>query len=343
MTLFKSALLSQNDSQPPIWMMRQAGRYHSRYQALRQKHSFMDLCRVPELAAEVALGPVQDFGFDAAILFSDLLFPLDTLGMGLSYDPAPTLAWHLRSESDLKKLTEKPDVRSLAFQSEAMRLTRERLQDKTGLIGFVGGPLTLFCYAADGAHKGELAHSRAGLAGGWFDSFCEKLIPLLADNMALQARAGADGIAVLDTCAGEFSAAYFKRSIVPQLGDLLERFKKLCPDTPVVYYSKGTTAEHWDSLSHLPIQGLGVDWNSDLPDVIERFGERYSIQGNFNPSWLLEDQKTLAQNLRRFFSKMSAVSRHKKRGWICGLGHGVLPSTPEANVRLFLQIAREAT
>src|SRR5947207_2100982 len=147
---FQNQMARRGQSTPPIWLMRQAGRYHKHYQALREKYSFMDLCKRPELAAEVALGPVMDFDFDAAILFSDLLFPLEALGMGLEYtDRGPKLGWKLNNEAFSKLRSVEDAWPSLLFQGEAMRATRELLPPDRGLIGFVGGPWTLFVYAVE--------------------------------------------------------------------------------------------------------------------------------------------------------------------------------------------------
>src|SRR5439155_10464440 len=170
-----NALARRPQSTPPIWLMRQAGRYHKHYQELRRKYSFMDLCKQPELAAQVALGPVLDFDFDAAILFSDLLFPLEALGMGLEYSAAgPQLEWNLdrTTVSALKAVEEAWP--NLLFQGEALRLTRSALPDDKSLIGFVGGPWTLFVYAVEGTHKNV---SRAISDMPLFAKFCEILIP----------------------------------------------------------------------------------------------------------------------------------------------------------------------
>src|SRR5438270_13960784 len=158
---FQNALARRAQATPPIWLMRQAGRYHKHYQALRAKYSFMDLCKRPELAAEVALGPVLDFDFDAAILFSDLLFPLEALGMGLEYtDQGPELGWRLNEKNIAQLRSIEEAWPSLLFQGEALRATRERLPNGRSLIGFVGGPWTLFAYAVEGSHSGTLAASK---------------------------------------------------------------------------------------------------------------------------------------------------------------------------------------
>lgn len=158
---FKKALAREPQAVPPIWFMRQAGRYHSHYQALRSKHSFDEMCKSPKLAAEVARGPVADFDFDVAILFSDILFPLEAMGMGLSYEPAPTLEWHVdeKTISRLKRADEA--IGALAFQKRSF--DRNQKGDagwKKRVIGFIGGPWTLFTYAVEGSHKGGLEKAK---------------------------------------------------------------------------------------------------------------------------------------------------------------------------------------
>lgn len=339
---FLSALRGKNFGPPPVWMMRQAGRYHSHYQELRKKYSFLEICKIPEVACEAALGPVRDFGFDAAILFSDLLFPLEAMGMGLTYDEGPQLSWHLQSKADLKKLEGGAlKAQALSFQGRAMQLTREKLPPDKGLIGFVGGPLTLFFYAAEGRHEGELKSAKEGLRDGRFDGFLEHLLDLLAHNMALQAHAGADTVAILDTCAGELDPETFEKKAVPALRMLLERFIKICPQTPVTYYSKGTSPAHWEKLRGLPIQCLGVDWKENLASVLNNYGTSWAIQGNIDPHWLLLEEDDLRKRLREVFYQVKALPESCRHSWICGLGHGITPKTPESNVRLFLSIKKE--
>jgi uroporphyrinogen decarboxylase len=342
MNLFNRALNQKNFSRPPVWMMRQAGRYHAHYQELRKKYSFVDLCKMPEVACEATMGPIRDFDFDAAILFSDLLFPLEAMGMGLRYEVGPQLDWHLQEVSDLKRLAGGGQLaKTLEFQAKAIELIKKQLPKEKGLLGFVGGPLTLFCYAVEGSHKGDLQSSKNGLKDGRFEGFFEKLSDLLVENMLLQARAGADTIAVLDTCAGEFSPEVYQNDIVPYLDVVLRNFKDKAPNTPIVYYSKGTGAEHWNSLKSLPISGLGVDWRHDIAEVLTQWGSRWAIQGNIDPQWLFLEPAELEKRLRHVFQTVKALPSEARRGWICGLGHGILPKTPEANVRLFLKIQKE--
>jgi uroporphyrinogen decarboxylase len=288
------------------------------------------------------MGPIQDFGFDAAILFSDLLFPLEAMGTGLRYDPGPKLDWHLQTPADLKKLKGGRALSShMSFQADAMKLIRKTLPTDKGLLGFVGGPLTLFCYAVEGTHSGDLASSRAGLTDGRYTGFVELILEMLAENMALQARAGADTIAVLDTCAGEFSPEIYGQKAVPVLKELFKEVKKLCPDTPIVYYSKGSGPEHWKYVKGLPIACLGVDWKHDLATVLDEWTDEFGIQGNIDPDWLFLEPRELETRLRAVFEKVKRLPASKRQGWVCGLGHGVLQKTPESNVKLFLKIQKE--
>ena len=341
--LIAQALAKTNSGRPPVWFMRQAGRYHAPYQELRKKYSFIDLCKIPSVACEATMGPIRDFDFDAAILFSDLLFPLESMGMGLSYNEGPKLDWYLLDPSGLKNLRGGAPLarQTMGFQAEAIKLIRKELSAQKSLLGFVGGPLTLYCYAVEGSHKGSLHSARAGLTDGRFPGFTEILAEFLAENMIMQAEAGADAIAMLDTCAGDFAPLVFREVVVPQIARVLGLFRQRFPDLPLIYYSKNTGPEHWAALQDLPIQGIGIDWHPPLAEVLTQWSDRWAIQGNIDPHWLFLDPQELEFLLRQVFNQVLALPAHTRRGWICGLGHGVLPKTPVENVRLFLRLQKE--
>ncbi|MCM2279100.1 MAG: uroporphyrinogen decarboxylase [Oligoflexia bacterium] len=334
----------KNDGRPPVWFMRQAGRYHSHYQKLKERYTFMELCRIPEVACETTMGPIRDFDFDAAILFSDLLFPLEAMGMGLTYEPGPKLDRKLETLADVRKLQGGAQLaEKLSFQGKAMELIRKELPREKGLLGFVGGPATLFCYAVEGSHSGELSSAITGMRDGRFRAFFEeKLLDLLAENMALQARAGADTIVIMDTSAGELDAASFRDIEVPAIGELIKRFHARCPGVPVSYYSKGTGPAHWMALDDLPLACVGFDWRESITDILSLWGRKTAVQGNFDPNLLFLDSRELEPRIRAFFEEALKLPKESRRGWVCGLGHGVLPGTPEASVRLFLKLQREA-
>lgn len=340
-TLLSAAIHRRNTGRPPVWMMRQAGRYHSHYQSLKRYNDFITLCKDPALAAETAMGPIHDFNFDAAILFSDLLFPLEAMGTGLRYDPGPKLDFHVRTLADVEKLKGGAAIAGfMQFQADAMRLTRARLRPDKGLIGFVGGPFTLYVYAAAGSHEAAQA-ALPGLTNGVYDAFNAKLLDMLAANMLLQARAGAECVALFDTAAGEIDPATYGKHVVPVLADLLARFRKLDATTPITYYSRGTGPAYWDQLHGLPFQCLGIDWRHDITEVLTRYADRWAIQGNVDPEWLHLPTAELERRLREYFGRVKALPAELRRGWVCGLGHGILQRTPEINVRRFVALQRE--
>src|SRR3984957_12977452 len=302
------AIARRNHGRPPVWFMRQAGRYHRHYQRLRARHDFIDLCKRPELAVKVTLGPIEDFGFDAAILFSDLLFPLEAMGMGLSYEPGPKLDWHLRSGADLARLKGgAARAAHMSFQAEAIARLRARLSPETALIGFVGGPFTLYAYAVAGSHEGFEREGIAGLDDGLYAGFNERLCELLAANMALQAEAGADCVAIFDTAAGTLSAEPFARLAAPALAAVVREFRARCPDTPLIYYSRDTGPAHWAALRGIDLQCLGIDWRHDLAEALLGQSDRWGVQGNIDPQWLLLPAAELETRLRALFTAVLAL------------------------------------
>jgi uroporphyrinogen decarboxylase len=329
---FQNALKRTPQQCPPVWFMRQAGRYHQHYQKLRAENSFMDLCKKPRLAAEVALGPIEDFDFDVSILFSDLLFPLEAMGMGLEYSPGPKLSWHLTSLDDLKKLdTSARALETLQFQKEACIETRKVLPANKSFIGFVGGPWTLFSYAAGGSHEAQQVKRLISL----YEGFSDLLLPLLKQNIQLQLDGGVETVMVLDTSAGDLSPGMYRDYVVPQIKHLAESFPG-----KLGYYTKHTNHEHLEKYFHVPqLAGLGVDHRWDLAKLFAN--SPGIVQGNFDQQLLFLKPNEFEKEFRRWMAPLQALAPEQRRGWVCGLGHGVLPQTPEANVRAFVKMVRE--
>ncbi|MCB0342280.1 MAG: uroporphyrinogen decarboxylase [Pseudobdellovibrionaceae bacterium] len=339
--LFKAALSGEPVSVPPIWFMRQAGRYHSHYQNLRSRYSFMDLCKVPELAAEVAYGPVAEFDFDVSIMFSDLLFPLEAFGMGLTYEPGPVLGWKLnrRTLKDLKSVDEALPL--LQFQGDVLRATRQRLPQNKSLIGFIGGPWTLYTYAVEGGHKGALTEAKADLT--LFTDFTSRLLPLLQENIRLQLNAGAEIVMIFDTAAGELSPSLFNSLVVPELEKLSQSFPGR-----LGYYSKLTDNSHlrprlWQDPNWA---GFGVDHRWNVHEVLagrnKSVGpEKGFVQGNFDQALLFSEPEQFKKVLGDYLNPLVEMSPEQRRGWVCGLGHGILPQTPEKHVHLFIETVRK--
>jgi len=337
--LFQQALAGRPLDTPPIWVMRQAGRYQASYRRLRRRHAFETLCREPELAARVALDAVRAFDFDAAIVFSDLLFPLEALGFGLSYDTGPPVLDGRLTPGRLRRFrATEAALERLAFQSGAVAATRAGLPAEKGLIGFVGGPWTLFVYAVEGSHAGSLM--RAKRAPGLYRAFARRVVPLLRRLIRAQLAAGADLVMIFDTAAGELSASEFG----PTLASDLRALASASPGR-VGYYARGLHPDHLrhPHMAGIPWAGLGLDGRWALAGALAcRPGPGF-VQGNFDQALLHLESRALARAIDRFVEPVLRLPRRARCGWICGLGHGVLPGTPETNVHQFIRRIRRMT
>lgn len=339
--IFENRKVTDGKTNVPVWFMRQAGRYHDHYQILKKSHDFMTLCKNPELACEVTMGPIDDFKFDAAILFSDLLFPLEELGTGLVYNPGPKLDLKIENLEDLKRLKlDNFDPNYYKFQADACTLLKKTLPTDKTLLGFVGAPFTLYAYAVEGAHAGALLSSKKGLYDGRFEQFCEVLLPNVLKEMITQAEGGADAMCIFDTAVGECTVKDYKNIVLPKIKWLTKEFKKQYPDKKVIYYSRNTHVGHLNEIQDDNIDVLGVDWRHDIADILNTFGKDYYIQGNFDPCWLHLEWKDLEQNLKTFYQNICDKNAPQDR-WIMGLGHGVLQHTPQDNVRNTIKYIHE--
>jgi uroporphyrinogen decarboxylase len=317
--------------------MRQAGRYQDSYQALRRRHSFEALCREPDLAARVALNAVDELDFDAAILFSDLLFPLDALGLPVSYDDGgPKLARRL--DEDVLGTLRDVDaaMADLAFQAAAVAETRAQLRADRGLIGFIGGPWTLFVYAMEGTHTGTLTRAKTALP--LYRRFASHLGPLLERMARAQLSAGADLVMVFDTAAGDLSPAAFQQDVAPDLARLASALPR-----QLGYYARGLHPAHLEGLgaSMGPWAGLGLDWRWNLAGALTAPDRRGFVQGNLDPSLLHLSGAALTRALDEFLDPLARLDPAERRGWICGLGHGVLQGTPTSSVTTFVRTVRK--
>lgn len=316
----------------PVWFMRQAGRYHNHYQNIKKDSDFISMCKTPDLACEITMGPMDEFKFDAAILFSDLLFPLEQMGMGLTYQPGPILSFKVEEMDDLKKLsiTEKAET-FYNFQKEALTLLKSRLPQEKTLLGFTGAPWTLYAYAIEGSHAGNLISSKKGFYDGRFHGFMELLLPQLEENLRIQAEGGADALCLFDTAVGELDRTHFNEFVLPYLRKITANLKKSYPDKKIIYYSKHTNLDYLRDIEDENIDVLGIDWRMNLNEALNTLGKDYYIQGNLDPSLLHLPWEILERKWMDLFHSLDENTPLNK--WICGLGHGVLPKTPEINVK----------
>lgn len=338
MGLFNDRQKENGKTVVPVWFMRQAGRYHAHYQNIKKNADFMTMCKEPKLACEVTMGPINEFDFDAAILFSDLLFPLEQLGMGLTYDPGPKLKISLENINDIKKLQKIDRAESyFAFQKDACTLLRKELPSSKTLLGFVGAPFTLYSYAVEGSHSGALYSSKLGLYDGRYQAFCEMLLPELLGEMRAQAHGGADAMCLFDTAAGELCFDDFKNFLLPVLRQVTSEFKKEFPNKKVIYYSKFTHLNYLQEIQDKNIDVLGIDWRMDLVSALKHLGNDYYIQGNLEPAYLGLEWGLLEKKWLNLFEQVKASGVNMDK-WICGLGHGCLQWIPQENVRKSVEL-----
>lgn len=336
MGLFENRNMNnQNQTIIPTWFMRQAGRYHSHYQGFRKKYDFMTMCKNPILAAEITMGPIDDFKFDAAILFSDLLFPLENLGMGLSYQSGPpTLELKIEDNEALKKIKVMQNGDTYyGFQKDALKILKEQLDPNKTLHGFVGAPFTLYTYAVEGGHSGALLNSKKGLYDGRFNAFMEHLLPQIEQSMDAQAEGGADSICIFDTACGEFTVEDFLEYNLPHIKYLTKRFKEKYPNKKILYYSKFTHINYLKEIRDENIDALGIDWRMDLRTALLELAPQYYIQGNIDPCYLHLPWEQLERKLNHMKMNLLDLPREILSKYIFSLGHGVLQHTPEINVR----------
>ncbi len=332
---FENAIKRVPQKVPPIWFMRQAGRYHSHYRKLKETYTFMQLCKEPELAAEVALGPIKEFGFDVSILFSDLLFPLEALGMGLDYNPGPKLSFSIQSKDTLKNLRPIDEaITFLNFQKDALIRTREVLPKNVSLIGFVGGPFTLMTYACIGKHDGNSQFIKNN--PDFVTSFYKILVPLLTRNIELQLNGGAEIVMIFDTSAGCLDPNLFNEYVVTPIEVLANCFPK-----KLGYYTKNST---WDQMQKIAkiesLAGFGLDHRFTLSSILKDNQFPGFIQGNFDQELLFAEESILRKKIKKYVEPVLELNPEERLGWVSGLGHGVLQFTPEKSVHILIEEIR---
>ena len=324
---FENSLNRISQPTPPIWFMRQAGRYHSHYNKLKEKYTFEQLCKNPELASEVACGPIQEFDFDVAILFSDILFPLEGLGLPLKFNPGPIFGEFIRQDNYQQYANIDKAIEHMEFQRNAITSTREKLPKNKSLIGFVGGLWTLLCFALN--KKNQSFH----IEDFHFVFMKETLLPLIKRNIQLQLDAGAEIIMIFDSSLGQLSFQLHKSQYISFIKDLAETFPN-----QLGYYCRGKSKIEIELLFPFSFAGLGIDHQIDIANFLSNYDNGF-IQGNFDETKMLMDKESLSKEIHAYCDHIE--SSNTTKGWICGLGHGINKKTPEENVHLFIDIIRK--
>jgi len=313
----------------PVWIMRQAGRYLPEYRALRARVDFETLTRSPELAAEVTLQPLRRFELDAAILFSDIMTPLQGMGVGLTFEPAPVVREPIRTRAQIEALPALEPARDVPFVLDTIRLVRAGVPRATPLIGFAGAPFTLLCYLVCGRPSKEFAAARSFLYAQPLDA--AELLTRLADAMAAylaaQAAAGAQALMLFESWAGLLGAPEYTRLALPAVRRTLAALRPL--GIPLIYYLNQGSAL-MGAIADLDVDVVGVDWRSPLSEVRRVLGPGKAVQGNLDPAALFASP----EDLKRSAAAVIAAAGDGP-GHIFNLGHGIWPDTnPDAVARL---------
>ena len=326
---FLAACRRQPVAHTPIWVMRQAGRYLPEYRQLRSKVAFEELTRRPDLAAEVTLQPLRRFELDAAILFSDIMTPIQGMGVELEFAPGPVVRNPIRTLAQIDALPELVPERDVPFVMESIRLIRPNIPRGAPLIGFAGGPFTLLCYLVCGKPSKEFGPARAFLYGQ--PQAAERLLEKLADAMAAylgaQAAAGAQALMLFESWAGLLAPREFERFALRAVRRTMAALR--ATGVPLIYYVNQGSAL-MQSVSDLDVDVIGVDWRSPLDSVRKVLGPGKAVQGNLDPAALFAPTQDLKRHADAVLDQAGPLPGH-----IFNLGHGIWPETnPDAVARL---------
>lgn len=337
-----NALFRQPIDKTPVWIMRQAGRYLPEFRQLRAKAPhFLDFCKIPELACEATLQPLQRFDLDAAIIFSDILTVVDAMGFDLQFvaGEGPVVHNPVRSEADIAKVSIEVAVEKLRYVFDAVALTRKALADKVPLIGFAGSPWTVACYMVEGRNQKLFQTIRSMLYRNpdLLHALLDKLAQLTIHYLQQQVYAGAQILMLFDTWGGLLSAINYDRFSLNYMQRIAEGLKGLTrkKSIPLIFFTKGGGL--WlERTAAADCDAVGLDWTMNIAVARERVGERVALQGNLDPMVLYGTPQTVRESVRQIIKDYGGGSGH-----VFNLGHGIDKDTPIKNVTAMIDAVRE--
>lgn len=335
--LLLRALRQEKVERPPVWMMRQAGRYLPDYIRLREKYDFFTRVQTPELACEITLQPVDQVGVDAAIIFSDILVIPQAMGLEVLMEEGkgPSLPQTIRTKEDIEKLRVTGVEESLDYVMRALSLTKQELNGRVPLIGFAGAPWTILCYMVEG--RGSKTWDRAKQFAYTNPQLAEALLQKITDitiaYLKAQVKAGADTLQVFDSWAGSLGPGDFNQFARPWLLQIADALKD---EAPLILFPKGS----WYALPDLgksPAAGIGIDWCISPQAARKMAGENITLQGNFDPAMLLAPIPRIRKAVREM------IEAFGPQKYIANLGHGITPNVPVDHARAFVDAVKEWT
>ena len=318
----------------PVWFMRQAGRYMPEYRAVRKTHSLIEICKNPQLAAEVTITAAEILQVDAAIIFADLLLPLEVMGLPFHFSAGegPVIERPLRTKADVSQLRT-DSAADLGYVAEAVKLVTKHFGSKLPVIGFCGAPFTLASYMIEGAGSRNYVHAKTMMYSQpeVFDELLEKLVSVTAEYATEQVRAGADVIQVFDSWVGCLSVEDYRQYVLPRTTQLVRKLKE--SGAPVIYFGTDS-ATLLSAMKETGADVIGLDWRIPLDEGWAQVGG--AVQGNLDPVTLFSDWEQVRRRAQEIIDRAAG-----RPGHIFNLGHGILPETPVENVKALAAYVRE--
>jgi uroporphyrinogen decarboxylase len=329
--LFLRACRCQPVDRVPVWIMRQAGRYLPEYQAVRQHHSFLEICKTPDIAAEVSLQPFRIIGVDAIIVFSDILIVAEAMGMPLAVpDAGPVLSNPVRDLAAIERLRDFDPHVETRFVGDAIRAICKEAGPDVPVIGFAAAPWTLACYMIEGRTRGDISHAKQMLVEqpALVRELLDRIAHATVGYLKSQIEAGASVVQLFDTWAGELTTAQYEEFELPATRKIFDELGH--PEVPRILYARGSS-HLIEQLGKTAASVVSVDWRTSLSTARSILGDGIALQGNIDPSLLLTTPDAVRDAAR------AAVLETGGAGHILNLGHGILPTTPVANARAFVE------
>jgi uroporphyrinogen decarboxylase len=332
--LFLRACRCEPTERVPVWIMRQAGRYLPEYQAVRAHRTFLEICKTPELAAEVSIQPHRVLGVDAIIVFSDILIVAEAMGMALDVpDSGPVLSNPVRDAAAVGSLRDFDPSRETRFVGDAIRTICQEAGPCVPVIGFAGAPWTLACYMIEGRTRGDVSRAKQMLRDepSLVRDLLTRIARVTTAYLQMQIAAGASVVQLFDTWAGELTRQEYDSVELPAIQQILQGLGGA--GVPKILYTKGS-ARHLEGMAKSGADVLSLDWKTDLAEARRTLGPQVALQGNVDPSKLLGPAEEIRHAAREAIEKTGGT------GHILNLGHGILPATPVESARAFVETAK---